>query len=375
MAIPENVVESSNLTESFSNSDKIHQMIQGLDSVEEMDEIGLRLTVRNLLLILKEKEQDLIIAAQIGSTLVETNTNLMAENQEITARIQAIEAGVPRDVIGKERRLKRSKSIEVFNQIANLEKVNLELREQLENRLQLSKCAQQELKEQISGLKSSNEQLKEELQVALKQGQRTDNITSKEVKQLKESVELLKEELMEAQATALTREQECEQLQKEKVDILKEKWNLAASDKDLINSLQEQVKTLHDAKNSIQTTKQEKLAKLKQLGLENSQLKDKISLLEARCEEVDKLQDAFNHQIVLIEQLNAQLEQEREERQELKDRQQTMIFPSWANNAPTGDSSDLSQNKAWKWGSWLDRSWVKILERDITGLRAEVSFN
>jgi hypothetical protein len=293
---------------------------------ENLTPAELKSALNQALLRLEQQENDLQAAARIGAELVEANRDLTAKIEQLSHQ--------------GERKLQKKKSMDVFCLVADLEKENRLLTAKLEEALTLLHSNDSAQMAQLTHLRNTNVQLQEELRFALKDRKESEKKHGKVVASLEGHLDQLKTDLVSLtaenhrldrenrklkEAVTGTQEEPLADYQLQKVDELIER----------ISSLeQELVKERSNNQQSLQIN-QDIVLKEQEHALE----------LAKECEHYKQL---VMEQRETMETLQEQLESER-------------------NNQPT------VEKKPWVWSNWVDRSWAKIMDIDLTGLREEVN--
>ncbi|KAJ3090849.1 hypothetical protein HK102_002450 [Quaeritorhiza haematococci] len=373
-------------------------------SIDTLSELDLRVKFKELLLQLKEKERDLEAAAEIGAKLVDSNTSLQTEQEELKKQLHAAKSkpsapedpteyeydpdAVPPETLeeklAKAKTLSRKKSFSMYELVANLERSNADLRSQLEVALANVRDADTAHLRPIQMLRRSNTELQEQLRHALQDLRDTEQSHARTIKGLERNLDTLRAELNKTAAAAMELEEERRRLLKEKVETLKEKSDLEISDSEVIRSLQLRIREFEIENGRLAASKKDVERKLKSVLAERDQLIAANEELQDKCALNDDLKRDCERQAKLIEELKDRLESERFSHH-AGDGSATASLAAIAASSSGGSRNDmirslageitgepLTKEQEFQWNLWMDRSWQKLWEADVQGLRYEI---
>ncbi|CAO3675530.1 unnamed protein product [Umbelopsis vinacea] len=261
--------------------------------------------LKNAYTALKDKERDLVLAAEIGKSLLENNIQLKNKYENLLQQLtmyqnQAAASGAEKDSEttdvasnhDEDRRVIPSKTTRDAI-IDVLETKNAELFSRLEASLEEAENLEKNNKKVTRKLESEIAALKEDL-----------NIAAQKIQELEE---------MNLQAAEKQRRTEAETQQQSTNSTSAESY-------ELIGNMFEKVGKLEIENTSLQAAKMELEAKLSTTFRDLRLLKDQFESFQFTQEDYDSLQEAYHRQFNHIAELNESLEEHRSLFQKLRDR-------------------------------------------------------
>ncbi|KAK9767643.1 hypothetical protein K7432_002409 [Basidiobolus ranarum] len=256
--------------------------------INRLNELELKHRLRDAYRMLKEKNRDIVLAAEIGQSLLESNDKLKLEYELAMLTLKertsfGEEAFESSDSSAKW----ESERNELYSQLSELERSNIDLQEKLEQTLHKA---------------SDNERENEK---KMKQSEAQLAAVSRELEnQLRKNEEL---------------EENNKRLANEKGELIKGKKKFDTKDEQL-----EKVQILaHDLEcvvKSLSVNKQELEAKLYAVMSENNVLQEKLMRYEEEMEEYHSIQDQYQEQSNELNEATYALEEARETIQALENR-------------------------------------------------------
>ncbi|KAJ1554154.1 hypothetical protein HK405_005871, partial [Cladochytrium tenue] len=394
------------------------------NAVDAMTEQDVKWRLREALVVIKEKERDLIIAAEIGQQLVAANKSLASEYEELRKRAadgrldgrsspprspEAIRAGKKASLSLRQsglmlanpddmdepspvtspissapgRKLSRKSSNGIYEYVRDLERTSADLREQLAVAIANLQDSEKIHMKNIAQLRQSNTALKEDLHTALRDVRNAEQAHNRTVSSLETDLEKLRSELSSTSLAALKLEGEKKKLAREKVDAIRESQDAESADSRVIYELQQKVRSLEDANSAAIAGRRESEKRLKQAREELDATRKLVAELQEQVEATVWLRKECERRGALVMELKEQLE---EVRSSALDSSEDRMFQDAT--VATDEASLLRRRAAmntelslvlqkggmeWQWTPWLTNVRDKVWERDINGLKDEIA--
>ncbi|CAG8541967.1 8792_t:CDS:2 [Scutellospora calospora] len=284
--------------------------------------------------LVKEKERDLTLAAEIGKSLLENNIALKAKYEEIVLELQQLQRqhqkkttfialhaekpnvtsiAPPNTYDDFERDDSDSESHISYNSGTSFEhtKVQSELRNR--NKKNDQTISYKDL-ENIRELEGRNQVLQSQLDELTKEYIDSDKANKTKIRKLEADLLHYQEVYSSATHQIEVLEQENERLlQKQKSDFWNLKYNkkTASNDEDLIESLMNKVSELESQNNTVERAKTEIEKRLQRVVQDLESLQEQYDELSERSRDFELLKVANHEQELLINELNESLEEQR----------------------------------------------------------------
>ncbi|KAJ1544354.1 hypothetical protein HK405_008717, partial [Cladochytrium tenue] len=397
------------------------------NAVDAMTEQDVKWRLREALAVIKEKERDLIIAAEIGQQLVAANKSLASEYEELRKRAadgrldgrsspprspEAIRAGKKASLSLRQsglmlanpddmdepgpitspissapgRKLSRKSSNGIYEYVRDLERASADLREQLAVAIANLQDSEKIHMKTIGQLRQSNSALKDDLHTALRDVRNAEQAHNRAVSSLETDLEKLRSELSSTSLAALKLEGEKKKLAREKVDAIRESQDAESADSRVIYELQQKVRSLEDANSAAIAGRRESEKRLKQAREELDATRKLVAELQEQVEATGWLRKECERRGALVMELKEQLEDVRSSA--LDSSEDRMFQDATVATVATDEASLLRRRAAmntelslvlqkggmeWQWTPWLTNVRDKVWERDINGLKDEIA--
>lgn len=245
------------------------------------------------------------------------------------------------------------------------------MKEQLEQALVSARGSDQSTTREIQSLRRANMSLQDQLREALQSRREDEKSQTRQMVTLQGELETLRKDLANALSNANELEMERKRLIKEKMDSGKEKS--LNGDAEIIDELSMRIKSLELENEKLKKQQVDDQVKLGDMATQVEAAAQQVLEYEKEMDNTKSLDYAFERQCELVRELTEQLELERGRNQNMSEEMYAMAnsIASESKRIPVQRDADGK----WRWSSWFDRSWVKIWERDIAGLREEVAIS
>ncbi|CAO3703767.1 unnamed protein product [Rhizopus stolonifer] len=254
--------------------------------------------LKNAYSALKDKEKDLVLAAELGKSLLEHNLRLKSSYDSLLHNTPPI-----------------TPSTSTSSQFIQTVVVAAEEEEADTMRFIPSRVAREAM---IEVLEKKNSELSMKLETAVSEQERLIKTSSKSTRKLENEIGLLKSNL--DIATAKIQELEDMNSRQRKQEEKRKRAQVVLDSKDVVEELYDEIGKMEQEKEAIEQSKLELEAKLVVTLKDLSELKNQFEQFEFTQRGVEELQEAYERQYAHIEELKASLEEHRTILQKLRER-------------------------------------------------------
>ncbi|KAI9202075.1 Triosephosphate isomerase-domain-containing protein [Polychytrium aggregatum] len=329
---------------------------------------------------------DLSIAGELGQQLVEANNTLAIQYEDLLQKYEFVlretqNAKEDAEIVQKSfanAELKALEDADTQEKLSALDAQVTALTQSLEIAYQNNRKIEQVHNRSISSLQKTNSELQDQLKSALRDLREAEHTHTKAVAGLERDLDQLRTELHATAETAQQLEAERKRLLNLMNSSIKEKSNSDKSDAEQIKQLSSVIVNLESENAQLTRTKADATNKLNVLREELNSVQVKYDEAEEIVSQYKYLKDEYDQQKVLIEELKASVEEQRQSYQGMID---DLALVGQLPNSAIALRGGIDHNALvltddfngdWQWVKWIERTRVKAWERDIRGLREEI---
>ncbi|KAJ3021538.1 hypothetical protein HKX48_008300 [Thoreauomyces humboldtii] len=373
---------------------------------ETVTEEELRTRLAEALAALRDKERDLNLAAEIGQQLVAVNTSLMTEYESLLKKKQSTSSLRSRASLSSIPRLRSRTSLASLESPTKPERppslqwrggeqgMEHHLASQLDT-LELTLLeSERSHRHALTHLRTTNAALQDQLRSTLQDLRDVEERHARAVGELERELEGVREELVGSEVCRIEVEDEKKRLVRESTLIRRDSHELEKSDAKAIDGLTTRARALETANESLLAGKRAAEERLARQRREMETVFARARELEGQVEELSGYKRECMRQERVIDVLVGQLEDmrgrlaEREDEAAWDDRNMNVqgeCVLLEVSGAPFDDSKSTRQEveptvaltpaeeKDWDWGTWVERTSSRFWERDVTGIKTEIS--
>jgi chromosome segregation ATPase len=271
---------------------------------------------------------------------VNSNQQVMKAKASHSLRLSPIESHTSLE--GKSKR-KESYTLQgdIFDYLIALEKTNAELMNQLDVAHGNLKDSDVSHTKALQASRELNEKLQERLANTMSSFKRAETEHAQHIKSLEDDIEYLRSQLDAVLSSADDLRRKKDQLVKEKSEILKDTKSLESNDQQIIEGLHERIQDLEAMNQKLVAVNKDLEQKVNTQEQELHQCWDRIQELHTSLQSAREIHSTFEEQQMVIEELRLQLEQTRDQCQNLSEQVELQKIPS-------GQRLVLT-NEGWEW--------------------------
>jgi chromosome segregation ATPase len=217
---------------------------------------------------------------------------------------------------------------DVFEYLIALEKTNAQLQNQLDVSLGNLKDSDISHSKALDASRQLNEKLQERIGQTMSSFKKAEVEHTQQIKALESDIEYLRSQLDSVLENADDLRRSKDKLVKEKTEILRETKDLELNDQELISKLSCRVEDLEAQNQKLNCINTELQLKTDTQTRELEQCWNRIEELHSLLQTARDTESAFEEQQFVIEELRAQLEQARDQCQNLSEQVEMKLVPS-----------------------------------------------